>query len=65
MLAIHSDKDRNKALREWVRKDGNIDAMEATLEMHRQESLKGERVWEQVSVKDMSKPPYNFSECLV
>ena len=35
---------------------GNIEAMEATLEMHRQESLKGERVWEQVSVKDMSRP---------
>ena len=41
---------------------GNIEAMEATLETHRQESLKGERVWEQVSVKDMSRPPYNFSE---
>ncbi|CAE7240881.1 unnamed protein product [Symbiodinium sp. CCMP2592] len=32
--------DRNKALREWVSKGGNIDAMETSLEMHRQESLK-------------------------
>ncbi|CAE7833162.1 unnamed protein product [Symbiodinium sp. CCMP2592] len=32
--------DRNKALREWVCKGGNIDAMESSLEMHRQESLK-------------------------
>ena len=46
-------------------KNGDIGAMEATLEAHRQESLKGERVWEQVSVKDMGKPPYNFSECLI
>ena len=33
--------------------------------MIKQDSLKGERVWEQVAVKDMPHPPYNYSASFV
>ena len=51
-------------LRQWVTEKGNVDAIEARLEIQRVDSLRGERVWEQVAIKDMSKRPYNFSRHL-
>ena len=57
-------EERNKLLRQWVTTGGNIDAIEARLEIQRIDSLKGQRVWEQVAVKDMGLPPLNFSKHL-
>ena len=55
-------KDRNKALREWVAFGGNAAQMEAKLSFERTSSVLGQRVWEQVAVKDMRHPPYSFSK---
>ncbi|CAE7194098.1 unnamed protein product [Symbiodinium sp. CCMP2592] len=62
MLMEGSLEDRNKALREWVTFGGNAAQMEAKLSFERTSSVLGQRVWEQVAVKDMRHPPYSFSK---
>ena len=42
----------------------NAQACEAQLKISKEQSLLGERVWEQIRVCDMGKPPYNFPEPL-
>ena len=58
-------QEKNKLLRQWIACGQNMEACESRIKMRKQQSLEGKKIWEQVAVKDMTKPPYNFSARLV
>ena len=58
------DEERAELLRRWVQSNENIAACESLVKATRRSNLQGQRVVQLVAVKDMSKPPFNFSEKL-
>ena len=59
-----SSQDKAELLRRWVSAAENLSACEHQIVASRKANLCGKRVVSLVSVKDMSKPPHNFSEQL-
>ena len=56
-------EEKNKLLRKFIAHGQNCKACEAELIVEKEQSLEGKRVWKQLRVCDMPKPPYNFPQC--
>ena len=59
-----SCQDRAELLKRWVQSGENLSACEHEIIASRRANLRAKRTLTLVSVKDMSKPPHNFSEHL-
>ena len=57
-------QDRAELLKRWVQSGENLSACEHEIIASRRANLRAKRTLTLVSVKDMSKPPHNFSEHL-
>ena len=55
-------EEKRKLLREWVISGQNLQACESSIEVSQESGLRGEKVWMQIAVKDMSRKPHHFSE---
>ena len=60
-----ASKEKAELLKRWIAAGENLKACEHSITASRKNSLQGRRVMELVAVKDMSKPPWNFSELLI
>ena len=57
-------QERAELLKRWVSSAENLQSCEHQIIASRKANIRGKRVVKLVSVKDMPKPPYEFSEQL-
>ena len=55
-------QEKNQLLRQWLLSGENVEACEARMKIQREQGVEGERIWQQIAVKDMGAEPYRFSE---